>query len=755
MFLLGRIVMPLGRGFDFRYATMRLRICHHVFTGLTMGISAVAGLVIAAAQVATAQAPVAPTAGMTLTTATRFRPGAYELVPAPGDSAAIVVRGNDITIDLTNVELAGAPRTAAPDSAARIAILVDGGSNVTIRGGRIRGYRIAILARGTRNLRILDNDLSFNWKPRLHSIVEHESLADWLSFHQNEKDEWMRFGAAIYLRDVRGGEVKGNTVHHGMNGLLMTRTDSMLVWNNDVSFNSGLGFGLYRSDHNRIMHNQVDFNVRGYSEGFYRRGQDSAGILIYEQSDSNTVAFNSVTHGGDGLFLWAGQHTMDTGKGGANDNLFFHNDFSWAPTNGMEATFSRNVFVENRVVGNDHGLWGGYSYGSIIAGNRFEKNRVGIAIEHGQDNSILSNVFSGDSTDIYLWANRIEPGDWGYPKYRDTRSRDYSITGNVMSGARVALRILQTATVDARLNMIAADTVLVARDTSAFLRDTAPPEGLAISRSIVEAYRVAPLPQARPVLPSAFANWPRSAIVVDEWGPYDWRSPKLWPLDSSRSTPLRLRVLGPRGSGRWRLVRAEGASVSRQAGSTGDTVLVTPTPGRVEDWTITLEYRGQATRSPRGEVRRAGEPYIFTYSRFDPKATWDVQVFAFSDSTHPLNATAAFQSLLRGERGAPALTQRAPRLDYMWYRPRIPGWPAEKYGVTATTSVDLPAGNYALRTISDDGIRVYVDDQLVIDDWSVHESRVRSVPLAGGSHRIRVEYFQGDGWAELRAEIVK
>ena len=57
--------------------------------------------------------------------------------------------------------------------------------------------------------------------------------------------------------------------------------------------------------------------------------------------------------------------------------------------------------------------------------------------------------------------------------------------------------------------------------------------------------------------------------------------------------------------------------------------------------------------------------------------------------------------------------------------------------------------------LSDDGIRVFVDDQLVLEDWSVHESRVREVPLSAGKHDLRVEYFQGDGWAELRVEIVK
>lgn len=698
---------------------------------------------------------VVPRAGLVITRSTTIRPGTYLFAPSPTDSALIVVRGSDITLDLAGAHLLGVPANSDPDGAAGVAILVDGGANVTIKNARIRGYKIAILARGTRNLRLIDNDLSFNWKPRLFSLVEHESLTDWLSYHHNEKDEWLRYGAAIYLRDVRGGEVKGNTVHQGMNGLLMTSTDSLLVANNDFSFNSGLGVGMYRSSHNRVLHNQIDYNVRGYSEGFYRRGQDSAGLLIYEQSDSNAVAFNSVTHGGDGLFLWGGQHTMDTGQGGANDNVFFENDFSWAPTNGMEATFSRNKFISNRIVGSDHGLWGGYSYSSVVANNHFEANRVGIAIEHGQDNRIVANRFDRDSTDIYLWANRIEPTDWGYPKHRDTRSRDYVIRGNTMTGARVGLRVGQTTNLDARDNLIHADTVLVARDTSGVTFDTVALPVYGVFADSALGNRIGPLPDGRRVLPSAYADWPRATIVVDEWGPFDFKSPKLWPTDSSLASPLKLRVLGPVGAGTWRLLRSRGASVSKQRGGVGDTIVVTPAGGAIEDWRITLEYRGRPTRSPTGTTRGVHTPYVFSYSRFDARTTWDVKVYAWSDSTHPLNAHAAFAALIRGERGQPALTLTTPRLDYMWYRPREAGWPQERAGVMATAAVNLPPGSYTLRTISDDGIRVFVDDRLVIEDWTVHESKVHEVPLSPGQHRLRVEYFQGDGWAELRAEILK
>ena len=172
-------------------------------------------------------------------------------------------------------------------------------------------------------------------------------------------------GAGIYLADSDGAEIDHTTIVQGQNGLMLARSSGAKVWNNTFSFLSGIGIGLYRASANTIMHNRIDWCVRGYSHTFYNRGQDSAGILIYEQSNHNVVAFNSVTHDGDGLFLWAGQSTMDTGQGGANDNVVFDNDFSFAPTNGIEATFSRNVLYGNRVEECWHGLWGGYSFDSV------------------------------------------------------------------------------------------------------------------------------------------------------------------------------------------------------------------------------------------------------------------------------------------------------------------------------------------------------------------------------------------------------
>ncbi|HVS59386.1 MAG TPA: right-handed parallel beta-helix repeat-containing protein [Gemmatimonadaceae bacterium] len=279
--------------------------------------------------------------GLVITESARIAFRTYRL-PATSslDSAVIIIRGDNITVDFAGATMEGTATDANPDVALGLAIRVDGGSGVRILNAHIRGYKVGIIARGTRGLSLIDNDLSYNWKPRLYSIIEHESLIDWLSFHHNEKDEWLRYGAGVYLADVTGGEIRGNTVEQGMNDLMLVRSSGLRIWNNTFSFNSGVGIGLYRSSGDTIMHNRVDYDVCGYSDAFYRRGQDAADLLMYEQSSRNVVAYNSMTHGGDGVFLWAGQSTMDTGAGGANDNFFHGNDFSFAPANGIEATFT-------------------------------------------------------------------------------------------------------------------------------------------------------------------------------------------------------------------------------------------------------------------------------------------------------------------------------------------------------------------------------------------------------------------------------
>ncbi len=62
-------------------------------------------------------------------------------------------------------------------------------------------------------------------------------------------------------------------------------------------------------------------------------------------------------------------------------------------------------------------------------------------------------------------------------------------------------------------------------------------------------------------------------------------------------------------------------------------------------------------------------------------------------------------------------------------------------------------GIYRFYTESDDGSRLWIGDQLVVDNDGLHGKREKSgeIALKAGLHRITVGYFQGDGSMELSA----
>jgi len=62
-------------------------------------------------------------------------------------------------------------------------------------------------------------------------------------------------------------------------------------------------------------------------------------------------------------------------------------------------------------------------------------------------------------------------------------------------------------------------------------------------------------------------------------------------------------------------------------------------------------------------------------------------------------------------------------------------------------------GYYILAIASDDGSRVYFDNQLLLDDDGLHDnndSKSYILPLREGFYPVRIEYFQKDGGANMK-----
>lgn len=96
--------------------------------------------------------------------------------------------------------------------------------------------------------------------------------------------------------------------------------------------------------------------------------------------------------------------------------------------------------------------------------------------------------------------------------------------------------------------------------------------------------------------------------------------------------------------------------------------------------------------------------------------------------------------------------QTTPKVDFNWNgdAPMAGGgFPKDKFSVRWVGDFDFAAGNYTFTTTSDDGIKVWVDDVVVIDGWKDQWNAVykQGIPLKAGIHRIRLEYYENGGGA--------
>jgi hypothetical protein len=104
-------------------------------------------------------------------------------------------------------------------------------------------------------------------------------------------------------------------------------------------------------------------------------------------------------------------------------------------------------------------------------------------------------------------------------------------------------------------------------------------------------------------------------------------------------------------------------------------------------------------------------------------------------------------------KGNPALVRNDEAIDFKWGKgTAAAGLPADDFSVRWSRKVTFTAGVYRLQARADDGIRVYVDDKLVLDEWhenKADEEYMVDLPLRD-QHRLVVEYYERGGKAQAR-----
>jgi len=107
----------------------------------------------------------------------------------------------------------------------------------------------------------------------------------------------------------------------------------------------------------------------------------------------------------------------------------------------------------------------------------------------------------------------------------------------------------------------------------------------------------------------------------------------------------------------------------------------------------------------------------------------------------------------RDLRGAPVVVRDDADINFDWGQSApATGFPADNFSVRWLRDIYFYPGQYRLHVQADDGVRVWVNQYLLIDDWRDSTSRELSAEytMPGGPEQIRVEYYEHTGQALVR-----
>jgi hypothetical protein len=102
--------------------------------------------------------------------------------------------------------------------------------------------------------------------------------------------------------------------------------------------------------------------------------------------------------------------------------------------------------------------------------------------------------------------------------------------------------------------------------------------------------------------------------------------------------------------------------------------------------------------------------------------------------------------------GEPAYTTQETRIDYDWGSGGPGGLPTDYFSIRWTGDWDLEYGEYTFFIYADDGVRLWLDGDLLIDSWlpGMGDHQATRTILAAGRHALKIEYFEQTGGAAIQ-----
>lgn len=272
-------------------------------------------------------------------------------------------------------------------------------------------------------------------------------------------------------------------------------------------------------------------------------------------------------------------------------------------------------------------------------------------------------------------------------------------------------------------------------------------------------------PAANPRILSGHQNWITSLAISSDshWivtGSKD-NSARVWDLKAENPAANSRVLNGHQGEiftvaispdSRWIVTTSNDKTARVWRWQWNDLVSLASEPGRnfdTDEWN--LYFPGKRYRKTFPDLPVPGDPIQHsTLADAKPQPVKDRKPSPSTRSTKPppdddghgLTATiyagTNFESQIRA--------RIDPQLDWLWITdPPAPGFNSDNYSIRWNGWLKAPTpGRYKLIVVSDDGVRLKLDDKRLIDDWQGHLATRHEVAVELGAtpHRIQIEYFE-------------
>ncbi|MFK7803486.1 MAG: PA14 domain-containing protein [Anaerolineae bacterium] len=178
------------------------------------------------------------------------------------------------------------------------------------------------------------------------------------------------------------------------------------------------------------------------------------------------------------------------------------------------------------------------------------------------------------------------------------------------------------------------------------------------------------------------------------------------------------------------------------------------------------QWREQGATTFSADIALNGGSVPVTLEYFDQGGTGEISLNWTKISSTTIQQTTTSNPTITEWKGeyynninlanSPVLTRNDANLNFNWGSsspvPNVVNH--DLFSVRWTRKVNLNGGTYSFKTVADDGVRVWVNDQLIIDHWTTAKGEALNgtVSVPGGATNIRVEYFELTGLAEARLE---